>query len=79
VFGGWFGFFVPSAMPQSLQDKIFKNIESVIADPEVKAVILKTGLVLETQTQEQFKTFLQTESERLKSLTESADARITIE
>ena len=79
VFGGWFGFFVPSAMPQSLQDTIFKDIERVIADPEVKAVILKTGLVLEIQTQEQFKTFLQTESERLRSLTESAGARITIE
>lgn len=79
VFGGWFGFFVPSATPQSLQDAIFKDIERAIADPEVNAVIFKTGLVLETQTQEQFKTFLQTESERLKSLTESAGASITVE
>lgn len=79
VFGGWFGFFVPSGMPQSLQDVIFKDIERAIADPEVNTVILKTGLVLETQSQEQFKTFLQTESERLKSLTESAGASITVE
>ncbi len=79
VFGGWFGFFVPRAMSQSLQDVIFKDIERAIADPEVNAVILKTGLVLETQTQEQFKTFLQTESERLRKLTESAGASITVE
>jgi tripartite-type tricarboxylate transporter receptor subunit TctC len=79
VFGGWFGFFVPSAMPQSLQEVIFKDIEKAIADPEVNAVIVKTGLVLETQTQKQFKTFLQTESDRLRSLTESAGASITVE
>lgn len=79
VFGGWFGFFVPRAMPQSLQDFIFKEIERAIADPEVNAVILKTGLVLETQTQEQFKTFLHTESERLRKLTESAGVSITVE
>jgi tripartite-type tricarboxylate transporter receptor subunit TctC len=79
VFGGWFGFFVPSAMPQALQETLFKDIERAIADPEVNAVIVKTGLVLETQTQEQFKTFLQTESERLRSLTESAGASITVE
>lgn len=79
VFGGWFGFFVPSAMPQSLQDTIFKDIEAAIADPVVKAVIVKTGLVLENQTQEQFKNFLQTESARLKQLTESSNASITVE
>ena len=79
VFGGWFGFFVPRAMPQSLQNTIFKDIERAIADPEVNAVILKTGLVLETQNQEQFKIFLQVESERLKRLTESAGASITVE
>jgi tripartite-type tricarboxylate transporter receptor subunit TctC len=79
VFGGWFGFFVPRAVPQSLQDVIFKDIEKAIVDPEVNAVILKTGLVLETQTQEQFKTFLQNESERLKKLTEPAGASITVE
>lgn len=79
VFGGWFGFFVPRAAPQTLQDVIFKDIERAIADPEVNAVILKTGLVLETQTQEQFKTFLQTESDRLRKLTESAGVSITVE
>jgi tripartite-type tricarboxylate transporter receptor subunit TctC len=79
VFGGWFGFFIPRAMPQSLQDVIFKDIERAIADPEVNAVILKTGLVLETQTQEQFKAFLQTESERLRKLTELTGASITVE
>jgi tripartite-type tricarboxylate transporter receptor subunit TctC len=79
VFGGWFGFFVPRATPQPLQDVIFKDIERAIADPEVNAVILKTGLVLETQTQEQFKTFLQTESDRLRKLTESAGVSITVE
>ena len=79
VFGGWFGFFVPSGMPQALQETLFKDIERAIADPEVNAVIVKTGLVLETQTQEQFKKFLQTESERLRSLTESAGASIAVE
>jgi tripartite-type tricarboxylate transporter receptor subunit TctC len=79
VFGGWFGFFVPRAISQSLQDVIFKDIKRAIADPEVNAVILKTGLVLETQTQEQFKRFLQTESERLRKLTESAGVSITVE
>ena len=79
VFGGWFGFFIPSAMPQTLQDKIFKDIAVSIADPVVKAAILKTGLVLETHTQEQFKLFLQAESIRLRQLTESGNASINVE
>jgi tripartite-type tricarboxylate transporter receptor subunit TctC len=79
VFGGWFGFLVPSATPQALQDKIYKDIEAAIADPAVRSVIIKTGLVLENQTQEQFKNFLQAESVRLKQLTESAHASITVE
>jgi tripartite-type tricarboxylate transporter receptor subunit TctC len=79
VFGGWFGFFVPSAMSQPLQDTIFKEIEASIADPEVNAIIAKTGLVIENKTQEQFKLFLKNESERLKQLTESGGASITVE
>ena len=79
VFGGWFGFFVPSAMSQPLQDTIFKEIEASIADPEVNAIIAKTGLVIENKTQEQFKLFLKNESARLKQLTESGGASITVE
>ena len=70
---------VRSLMSQPLQDKIFKEIEASIADPEVNAIIAKTGLVIENKTQEQFKLFLKNESERLKQLTESGGASITVE
>jgi tripartite-type tricarboxylate transporter receptor subunit TctC len=66
-------------MSQPLQDTIFKEIEASIADPEVNAIIAKTGLVIENKTQEQFKLFLKNESERLKQLTESGGASITVE
>ena len=79
VFGGWFGFFVPSAMPQPLQDFIFKDIEAAVADSEVHTIIAKTGLTIENKNQEQFKVFLKNESTRLKQLTESANATITVE
>jgi hypothetical protein len=45
----------------------------------VNAIIAKTGLVIENKTQEQFKLFLKNESERLKQLTESGGASITVE
>ena len=70
---------VRSLMSQPLQDTIFKEIEASIADPEVNAIIAKTGLVIENKTQEQFKLFLKNESERLKQLTESGGASITVE
>ena len=79
VFGGWFGFFVPSGVPQALQNTIFKEIEAAIADPEVNAIIAKTGLVIQNMTQEQFKLFLNNESARLRQLTESANATINVE
>ncbi len=70
---------VRSLMSQPLQDTIFKEIEASIADPEVNAIIAKTGLVIENKTQEQFKLFLKNESVRLKQLTESGGASITVE
>ena len=79
VFGGWFGFFVPSGVPQALQNTIFKEIEAAIADPEVHAIIAKTGLVIQNMTQEQFKLFLNKESVRLRQLTESTNATINVE
>lgn len=70
---------IRALMSQPLQDTIFKEIEVSIADPEVNAIIAKTGLVIENKTQEQFKLFLKNESERLKQLTESGSASITVE
>jgi hypothetical protein len=45
----------------------------------VHSIIAKTGLVIENKTQEQFKLFLKNESVRLKQLTESGSASITVE
>ncbi len=70
---------IRALMSQPLQDTIFKEIEVSIADPEVNAIIAKTGLVIENKTQEQFKLFLKNESARLKQLTESGSASITVE
>jgi len=79
VFGSWFGFFVPQATPQPIQDDIFKSIRTAMSDPAVAAVIAKTGIILRPGTQADFKKFLNDEAARLAKLVKTEGVSIQVD
>ena len=58
----WAGFFAPRATPQAIIDRLNKEINRVIQDPDVKARLEAAGAVVTAMSVGQFKDFVQNES-----------------
>jgi tripartite-type tricarboxylate transporter receptor subunit TctC len=58
----WAGFFAPRGTPQPVIDRLNKEINKVVEDPEVKARLEAAGAVVTPMTVTQFKDFVQNES-----------------
>lgn len=58
----WAGFFAPRSTPQAIIDRLNKEINQVIQDPDVKARLEAAGAVVTPMSVGQFKDFVQNES-----------------
>ncbi len=58
----WAGFFAPRGTPQPIIDKLNKQINEVLAEPDVKARLEAAGAVVTPMSVGQFKEFVQQES-----------------
>jgi tripartite-type tricarboxylate transporter receptor subunit TctC len=58
----WAGFFAPRGTPQAVVDRLNKEINKVIEDPDVKARLEAAGAVVQSMSVSQFKDFVQRES-----------------
>jgi len=58
----WAGFFAPRGTPQSIIDRLNKEVNAVIAQPDVKARLEAAGAVVTPMSVVQFKDFVQGES-----------------
>ena len=58
----WAGFFAPRGTPQAVIDRLNKEINAVLAQPDVKARLEAAGAVVTPGSVAQFKNFVQTES-----------------
>ena len=58
----WAGFFAPRGTPQPIIDRLNKDINAVLAEPDVKARLEAAGAVVTPMTVAQFKDFVQRES-----------------
>ena len=58
----WAGFFAPRGTPQAIVDRLNKEINQVIQDPDVKARLEAAGAVVTPMSVGQFKDFVQNES-----------------
>jgi len=58
----WAGFFAPRGTPQPVIDRLNKEINKVVEDPDVKARLEAAGAVVTPMTVAQFKDFVQNES-----------------
>ena len=68
VAGTWFGLLAPAATPDAIVLKLNADLRAALADPEVKAQIARTGLVVSGGSPEAFGQFLAQETARLQQL-----------
>jgi tripartite-type tricarboxylate transporter receptor subunit TctC len=78
VFGSWFGFLVPSGVPEAIRMQLNTDIRKALEDPNARAQIDRTGLQLSLGPPSQFEAFLRAESDRLKALVDGG-AKIAVE
>lgn len=60
----WLGILGPAKLSQQIIDKLNIEINAVCQDPQIVELLVKNGLALETKTVSQFRTYLDSESER---------------
>ena len=60
----WAGFFAPRGTPQPVIDRLNKEINKVIEDPDVKARLEAAGAVVTPMSVAHFKDFVQSESSK---------------
>jgi tripartite-type tricarboxylate transporter receptor subunit TctC len=60
----WAGFFAPRGTPQPIIDRLNKEVNAVLAEPDVKARLEAAGAVVTPMSVAQFKEFVQRESEK---------------
>jgi tripartite-type tricarboxylate transporter receptor subunit TctC len=60
--GGWFGIFLPSGTPTAVVDKYHRELEAVLATPEVKRYIFDLGLQAATSSPAQLAERLKTDT-----------------
>lgn len=73
--GGWFGFFIPSATPDALQQRIQNDIRAVLDEPATREAIGKTGVDPQPMNRSDFAAYLQRELERWGPVIRSRNIR----
>jgi len=73
--GTWYGIFAPKATPRNVIDKVNRDVNAILADPEVQKSMLDAGAEPAGGiTPEQFGEFVQKESQRWKGIVETSGA-----
>ncbi len=57
----WNGLFAPAGTPKDIVDKINSEVRSIVAQPEIRANLIKSGFFPLNQTPEQFKALVDSE------------------
>jgi len=60
----WVGILAPAKTPQDIVERLNREVNAALDDPQVQETLQKNGLARETKTQAQFKAFLDTEYDR---------------
>jgi tripartite-type tricarboxylate transporter receptor subunit TctC len=73
---GWTAIAAPRGLPKAVADKIQKDIEKALAEPDVREKFLSFGYEPFTPTREQFNQYIQSESVRLSGIIRKANASL---
>jgi len=73
---GWSGMFVPAATPDAIVDKLYRTLEDVMQDPEVRQRIAATAAQMPQGTPAQFRAFVEQELVRWRTVIQNAGIRL---
>ena len=73
---GWTAIAAPKGLPKALTEKIQRDIEKALTEPDVKEKFLAFGYELFPQTREQFGQYIQSESSRYAEIIEKTKAAL---
>jgi len=73
---GWTAIAAPKGLPKALTDKIQRDIEKALAEPDVREKYLSFGYESFTPTRDQFNQYIQSESVRLAGIIKKANASL---
>jgi len=71
----WVGVLAPAKTPPDIVDRLNRELNAALQDKEMRDTLQKNGLMPETKTQAQFKTFLDTEYDRWGKVIRGANIR----
>jgi tripartite-type tricarboxylate transporter receptor subunit TctC len=74
--GTWLGLFVSAKTPPEIVQKLNHELDRVLADPEVKAALIKQGGTPAGGTSEEFEKFVQAETERWRTVIDKAGIKV---
>lgn len=60
----WVGILAPAKVPQEIIERLNREVNAALDDPQVQETLLKNGLMRETRKQPDFRTFLDAEYDR---------------
>lgn len=73
----WFGLFGPAGLPEEIVARLNAVVEAAIKEPELRGRLETQGLLPQSQTPAQARSFVAAEAEKLAKIV--ADARITVD
>ncbi|HSV34754.1 MAG TPA: tripartite tricarboxylate transporter substrate binding protein [Ramlibacter sp.] len=73
---GWTAIAAPKGLPKAVTDKIQRDIEKALAEPDVREKFLSFGYEHFTPTRDQFNQYIQSESVRLAAIIKKANASL---
>lgn len=76
VSGSWFGFFVPSATPEAIQDKIHRDVAQALRAPAVQRYMQESGLVSPPMSRAQFSAFIEHERDKWAEVIRTRNIRL---
>ena len=73
---GWTAIAAPKGIPKAVADKIQRDIEKALAEPDVREKFLSFGYEAFTPTRDQFNQYIQSESVRFAGIIKKANASL---
>jgi len=64
IASGWYGFMVPSGTPAAIVDRLDKEINGTLNDPDIQKKLLDYGLEVTAGDQAEFRRFIQSEMDK---------------
>ena len=71
----WFGLFAPAKVPAAIADRLQQAVAAVIKEPETRAKLEATNLVVVGNTPSEFAAFLAKEIEKYSAIVKAANIK----